>query len=68
MNIDILLSRIRELAFLNKGIGLTLMDERTGCIPTHSCMKAALIEYVTYLNQKREVLHEDPIYVEGSKG
>lgn len=55
---DILLARIRELAFLNKGIGLTLTDERTGA--TNSFMyEGGIIEYVSYLNQKREVLHEN---------
>ncbi|MGF9699265.1 MULTISPECIES: DNA topoisomerase (ATP-hydrolyzing) subunit B [Paenibacillus] len=63
---DTLLTRIRELAFLNKGIGLTLTDERTGA--TNSFLyEGGIIEYVSFLNQKREVLHENPIYVEGSR-
>lgn len=63
---ETLLTRVRELAFLNKGIGLTLTDERTGA--TNSFMyEGGIIEYVSFLNQKREVLHETPIYVEGSR-
>jgi len=63
---ETLLTRVRELAFLNKGIGLTLTDERTGV--TNSFMyEGGIIEYVSFLNQKREVLHENPIYVEGSR-
>lgn len=63
---DTLLTRVRELAFLNKGIGLTLTDERTGA--TNSFMyEGGIIEYVSFLNQKREVLHENPIYVEGAR-
>lgn len=63
---ETLLTRIRELAFLNKGIGLTLTDERTGA--TNSFLyEGGIIEYVSFLNQKREVLHENPIYVEGSR-
>ncbi|MBP1938276.1 DNA gyrase subunit B [Paenibacillus sediminis] len=63
---DTLLTRLRELAFLNKGITITLTDERTGA---NSSFKydGGIIEYVKYLNQKREVLHEEPIYVEGSR-
>lgn len=63
---ETLLTRVRELAFLNKGIGLTLTDERTGA--TNSFMyEGGIIEYVSFLNQKREVPHENPIYVEGSR-
>ncbi|CAH1224513.1 DNA gyrase subunit B [Paenibacillus plantiphilus] len=63
---EILQSRIRELAFLNKGIEIVLLDERTEM--THSYRyEGGIIEYVQYLNRNREVLHEQPIYVEGSK-
>ena len=63
---DVLVKRIRELAFLNKGIGLTLVDERTG---TRESFKydGGIIEFVQYLNRTREVLHEQPIYVEGTR-
>lgn len=61
-----LLTRIRELAFLNKGIALTLTDERTGAT-NYFKYEGGIIEYVKYLNEKKEVLHEQPIYVEGSR-
>ncbi|GGJ30921.1 DNA topoisomerase (ATP-hydrolyzing) subunit B [Paenibacillus hunanensis] len=61
---DTLLGRIRELAFLNKGIALTLTDERTG-VSNHFRYEGGIIEYVQYLNQNREVINEQPIYVEG---
>ncbi|WP_054957784.1 DNA topoisomerase (ATP-hydrolyzing) subunit B [Paenibacillus dakarensis] len=61
-----LLTRIRELAFLNKGIGLTLTDERTGASNFFK-YEGGIIEYVKYLNEKKEVLHEEPIYVEGAR-
>lgn len=61
-----LLTRIRELAFLNKGINLTLTDERTGESDTFH-YEGGIKEYVKYLNQNKEVLHEQPIYVEGSR-
>jgi DNA gyrase subunit B len=61
-----LLTRIRELAFLNKGIALTLTDERTGA-SDYFKYEGGIIEYVKFLNEKKEALHEDPIYVEGSR-
>lgn len=61
-----LLTRIRELAFLNKGIALTLTDERTGAT-NYFKYEGGIIEYVKYLNEKKEALHEEPIYVEGSR-
>lgn len=63
---EILQSRIRELAFLNKGIEITLLDERTGTSKSYR-YEGGIIEFVQYLNRTREVLHEQPIYVEGSK-
>lgn len=61
-----LLTRIRELAFLNKGIALTLTDERTGA-SNYFKYEGGIIEYVKFLNEKKESLHEQPIYVEGSR-
>ncbi|MBO7747048.1 DNA topoisomerase (ATP-hydrolyzing) subunit B [Paenibacillus sp. MWE-103] len=63
---EILQSRIRELAFLNKGIEIALSDERTGASHTYK-YDGGIIEFVKYLNRSREALHEEPIYVEGAK-
>lgn len=63
---SILLTRIRELAFLNKGINITITDERTGAKDSFH-YEGGIIEYVKYLNQNREVMHEFPIYVEGQR-
>lgn len=63
---EILQSRIRELAFLNKGIELSLTDERTGASNTFK-YDGGIMEFVSYLNRSREVLHDQPIYVEGSR-
>ncbi|ANY66559.1 DNA gyrase subunit B [Paenibacillus sp. BIHB 4019] len=63
---DILQSRIRELAFLNKGIQISLTDERTGMTNTFR-YEGGLNEFVQFLNRNKEALHEAPIYVEGSK-
>ncbi|RUT33766.1 DNA topoisomerase (ATP-hydrolyzing) subunit B [Paenibacillus zeisoli] len=63
---DILLTRIRELAFLNKGISISLHDERTGQSNAFK-YEGGIGEYVQFLNQNREALHETPIYVEGAR-
>lgn len=63
---SILLTRIRELAFLNKGINITITDKRTGANDSFH-YEGGIIEYVKYLNQNREVMHENPIYVEGQR-
>lgn len=63
---EILQTRIRELAFLNKGIEISLIDERTEQANTFK-YDGGIIEFVKHLNRNREALHEDPIYVEGEK-
>ncbi len=63
---ETLQSRIRELAFLNKGIELVLTDERSG-VSNSFKYEGGIIEFVKYLNRNREALHENPIYVEGMK-
>jgi len=57
-------SRIRELAFLNKGIEISLYDERTESGQTFM-YEGGIIQFVEYLNRNREALHEPPIYMEG---
>lgn len=69
---DILASRIRELSYLNKGIHLTLTDERekeeTGEFSSrHFYSEGGLIEFVKYLDSTREPLIPEPIYVEGGR-
>lgn len=61
-----LLTRIRELAFLNKGINISLTDERSGTSESFH-YEGGIMEYVKFLNHNREVLHEQPIYVEGQR-
>jgi DNA gyrase subunit B len=63
---ETLVGRIRELAFLNKGIQISLTDERTGMSETFK-YDGGIIEFVKYLNRTREPLHEQPIYVEGTR-
>ncbi|MES2836856.1 MAG: DNA topoisomerase (ATP-hydrolyzing) subunit B [Bacteroidota bacterium] len=71
-NYDTLASRIRELAYLNKGIRISLRDKRTpnedGTFNTEQFYsEGGLKEFVTYLDSTREKLIEDPIYMEGEK-
>ncbi|MBO9596459.1 MAG: DNA topoisomerase (ATP-hydrolyzing) subunit B [Cohnella sp.] len=63
---DVLVGRIRELAFLNKGIEINLTDERTGMSDSFK-YDGGIIEFVKHLNRNREALHETPIFVEGSR-
>ena len=65
---DVLRNRIRELAFLNKGLKITLEDLRAGKEQSHSFLyEGGIEEYVKYLNKSKEVIHEDVIYVEGER-
>jgi DNA gyrase subunit B len=62
---DILAGRLRELAFLNKGVEIRLKDERPG--EEHEDLfhaKGGLREFVQFLNDKRKPLHPDVIYIE----
>ncbi|MFB6172212.1 MAG: DNA topoisomerase (ATP-hydrolyzing) subunit B [Haloarculaceae archaeon] len=54
-------SRLRELAFLNPGVAVTLRDERSGDEATFA-YEGGIREFVQYLNESRTVLHEDVIY------
>ncbi len=65
---EILSSRLRELAFLNKGICITLEDKREEEEKIEKYhYEGGIKEFVSYLNRNKEVLHESPIYVEGEK-
>ena len=69
---EILASRLRELAFLNKGIRLTITDERelddNGTYPSTSFYSdQGLRDFIEYLDGMREKLMPDPIYIEGEK-
>ena len=59
---DILAHRLRELAFLNASLTITITDERSGDSATY-CYAGGLAEFVKYLNDGSEVLHPNPIYI-----
>src|SRR5262249_55082168 len=60
-NFDTLSQRLRELAFLNKGIRILFTDERTG--KKHDFQyEGGIVSFVKYLNENKTVLHRAPIY------
>lgn len=63
---DILRLRIRELAFLNKGIKITLSDERSGKSETFH-FEGGIIEFVRFVDENKDKIHPEPIYIEGEK-
>ncbi len=63
---EVLSQRLREMAFLNKGIKITLTDERDGKSEVYH-YEGGIKEFVVYLNRNKEVIHEEPIYIEGLK-
>jgi DNA gyrase subunit B len=72
-NYDTLAQRLRELAFLNKGLQITLTDERntdskTG-EPKHTEFKynGGIAEFIKHLNRGKQVLHDKPIYMEAER-
>ncbi|MBB6176276.1 DNA gyrase subunit B [Anoxybacillus tengchongensis] len=64
---DTLAHRLRELAFLNKGIRITLEDRRGEKRRNEYYYEGGISSYVKHLNRTKETLHEEPIYIEGEK-
>ena len=63
---NVLSQRLRELAFLNKGINITLIDKREDKKEVFH-YEGGIKSFVSYLNRNKEALHKEPIYVEGVK-
>lgn len=62
----ILMNRVRELAFLNKGLRISITDNRADEPETESFhYEGGIKEYVRFLNVNKDVIFDDPIYVEG---
>src|SRR5213592_2784661 len=64
---DTLSQRLRELAFLNKGLKITLTDERTEKTAEFK-FTGGIGEFVKHLNRGKSTLHDSPIYMEGKRG
>jgi len=61
--------RLRELAYLNKGLKITFIDERAkeDQRETRFCYAGGIADYVKYLNRDKTPLHDEPILLEGKK-
>ena len=72
-NYDTLAQRLREMAFLNKGLEISLTDERTADAKTGEARRAefkyagGISEFVKHLNRGKQVLHEKPIVMEAMR-
>lgn len=64
---DVLQSRLRELAFLNRGLLISIRDERGEGKVQHFQYEGGIRSFVEHLNRNREVLHPHPIFLEGEK-
>ena len=66
---EILHTRMREQAFLNGGLTITLEDKRPGQEQSETmCYEGGIREFVRYLNKHKTPIHEEVIYLSGSKG
>ncbi|HTT63939.1 MAG TPA: DNA topoisomerase (ATP-hydrolyzing) subunit B [Bryobacteraceae bacterium] len=64
-NYDTLAQRLRELAFLNKGLKITLSDERVDPVKNHEFLyTGGVAEFIKHLNRGKTVLHDKPIHFE----
>ena len=67
-NYDTLAQRLRELAFLNKGLKITLTDEREDPVKAHEFLySGGIAEFIKHLNRGKTVLHDKPIHFEAQK-
>src|SRR5947199_3371793 len=72
-NFDTLAQRLRELAFLNKGLQITLTDERTTDPKTGEAKSVefkyngGIAEFIKHLNRGKQLLHDKPIYMEADR-
>ncbi|MEN6565127.1 MAG: DNA topoisomerase (ATP-hydrolyzing) subunit B [Veillonellales bacterium] len=63
---DTLKHRLRELSFLNKGLNITLTDERTNVTEMYH-YEGGIVSFVQHMNKNKDVIHPEPIYLTGSK-
>ncbi len=62
---EVLENRFREMAFLTKGLKITIKDEREDPVKeAEFCFEGGLVSFVEYLNKNKEKLHEKPIYID----
>src|ERR1017187_10220175 len=67
-NYDTLAQRLRELAFLNKGLKINLTDERVDPVKNHEFLySGGIAEFIKHLNRGKSVLHDKPIHFEADR-
>ncbi len=63
---DLLSQRLRELAFLNKGLSISIEDERSG--KRHDFFyKGGILSFIEFLNKNKNCIHSKPVYIQGVK-
>jgi DNA gyrase subunit B len=67
INFDIVAHRLKELAFLNAGVKIELVDERDNNKTVTYKYDGGIVEFVKYLNKNKDVLFSKPIYISGKK-
>ncbi len=63
---ELISQRLRELAFLNRGLKIVIVDEKTERKKEY-CYQGGIISFVEYLNKSRNVIHKKPFYMEAEK-
>jgi DNA gyrase subunit B len=65
---DILSNRLRELAFLNKGVEISIVDERASKPKTHEFkFEGGIKSFIEYLNKNKTPIHKDVVYIESER-
>ncbi len=69
MNVEVIAKRLKELAFLNKGIKMVLIDERPDAKQEKRTFHytGGLVDFVEYLNEDKSAIHPEVIYFEGER-
>jgi DNA gyrase subunit B len=67
MNFDIIARRLRELAYLNRGVRMKLIDERAKKREAEYCFEGGLSDFVSYLNEDKTALYPSPIHIRGER-
>ncbi|MGN0800945.1 MAG: DNA topoisomerase (ATP-hydrolyzing) subunit B [Christensenellales bacterium] len=67
-NFDTMVNRMRELAFLNRGVRITVTDERPEePLQKSFCYEGGIVSFVKHINRNKDVLHPEPIYIEARR-
>lgn len=70
-NLDVVSKRLKELAFLNKGLEIILVDERTdnerGHLKREYKYEGGIMDFVRYLDETKSPMYENPVYLRGEK-